>query len=423
MHFPGVLFSGIGKCSFFLAPVACALLSALNCMNPVPGREKASSASADAVPPVVEVRKGTIRKQLLLDGELRAVNSREIYATTTEEAKITYLPPEGSIAKPGDRLVELDSGTLLGKLKDVEEKIVAADNEITRTRSTHEGALREMDLELSRLWLAREQARVKAVVPVELVARREYQENQLALEKSRAEYQNQLSKIEQRKKEQAAEIQVKALEKEQLGVQLRKIRGNIDGMNIRAPAEGMVIYGDHWMERRKLQVGDVVWGGFPLVRLPDLRQMEVVARINEVDGPRIAVGQSARIRLDSFPEEEITGAVKEISQSAIKAGWMAKAKIFVATISLDRTLSGIMKPGMSTQISIVCDESRPLLLVPRSAVRFDRDSACILRLEGESRLREIAVTVVSGDASVFGVPDNGALKAGDRILSRWRASP
>jgi HlyD family secretion protein len=412
---------GTGVRSLFLLPGACVFLAALACLDHAPGSENSTPGSVQTgtTQTATEVRRGTIKKELLLDGELQAVKSREIYASTTEEAKITYLPPEGSLVKPGDRLVELDSGTLLGKSKDIEEKIVAADNEIIKTKSTQEGALREMELELSRLWLAREQARVKADVPVDLVARREYQEYQLALEKSRTEYQNQLSKIEQKKKEQEAEIQVKVIEKEQLGVQLRKVRANMDGMNIRAPSEGMVIYGDHWMERRKLQVGDVVWGGFPLVRLPDLRQMEVVARVNEVDGPRISVGQKAGVLLDSFPEKEITGSVTEISQSAIKAGWMAKAKVFVVTISLNRTLTDIMKPGMSTQISMVVDESQPLLLVPRSAVRFERESAGVVRLEGEKKTRQVAVTIVSGNPFVFGVADNGALREGDRILVRW----
>ncbi|HYK88117.1 MAG TPA: HlyD family efflux transporter periplasmic adaptor subunit [Acidobacteriota bacterium] len=366
-----------------------------------------------------EVRRGRVQKVLLFDGELRAVRSHAIFASTSEEAKITYLPPEGSIVKPGDRLVELDSGTLLEKIKDAEEKIVAADNEIIKTQSTQESTLREMEVELSRLWLAYEQARVKADVPPDLVARREYQENQLAKEKAKTEYDNQLTKIAQKKKEQAAEIQVKVIEKQKLEVQLNKIKSNLDGMNIKAPSEGMVIYTDHWNERRKLQIGDVVWGGFPIVQLPDLRQMEVVAQVNEVDGPKISIGQRAKIVLDSFPKIEIEGSVREISQTAIKASWMAKAKIFVIVFSLDNTVIEIMKPGMSAQVSVPLAESDPGLLVPRSAVKFEGESAVVSRIEGEKGRRAVAVTILSSDPYHYTVADNGALKRGDRILSRW----
>ena len=70
---------------------------------------------------VVQVARGDLKKLLLLDGELRAVSSRTIFSSSSEEVKITYLPPEGSLVKAGDRVVELDSGTILGKIKDVEE--------------------------------------------------------------------------------------------------------------------------------------------------------------------------------------------------------------------------------------------------------------------------------------------------------------
>lgn len=366
----------------------------------------------------VEVQRGSIKKTLLLDGELRAVRSRTIYSATTEDAKIVYLPPEGTVVKAGERVAELDSSTVLTKIKDNEEKIVAAESEIVRTRAQHEAALRDLEVELSKLWLAYEQAKLKAKVPAEVVPRREYQEAQLALEKSRTEYDNHLNKIEQKKKEQAAELQVKSIEKEKLQVQLDRARGNLDGMRIKAPTDGMIIYTDHWNERRKVQAGDVVWGGFPVVRLPDLTEMEVLAQVNEVDGPKLSVGNKAEVKLDSYPDTKITGQVKEISQTAIKASWMAKAKIFRVTIALDQTVMEIMKPGMSALVHIVTDETKPQLLVPRAAVKFDGISAQVTRLESDNARRVIAVTILAADAIDFLVANNGALKAGDRIAMK-----
>ena len=366
----------------------------------------------------VAVQRGSIKKTLLLDGELRAVRSRTIYSTTTEDAKIVYLPPEGTVVKAGERVAELDSSIVLTKIKDNEEKIVAAESEIVRTRAQHEAALRDLEVELSKLWLAYEQAKLKAKVPAEVVPRREYQEAQLTLEKSRTEYDNHLNKIEQKKKEQVAEIQVKTIEKEKLQVQLDRARGNLDGMRIKAPTDGMIIYTDHWNERRKVQVGDVVWGGFPVVRLPDLTEMEVLAQVNEVDGPKLSIGNHAEIKLDSYPDTKITGQVKEISQTAIKASWMAKAKIFRVTIALDQTVMEIMKPGMSAHVQIVTSETEPQLLVPRATVKFDGTTAQVTRLETDNARRPIAVTILAADAINFLIANNGALKAGDRIATK-----
>ncbi len=391
----------------------------LNTIQPSISADSPAPAPAPVTPDIAEVARGDIKKTLTIEGELRAVRSRTIFASTNEEAKITYMPPEGSLVKAGDRLVELDSTTILNNIKDSEEKLVAADNEIIQARSTHESALRDMEVELSRLWLAYEQAKVKARPPAELMPKRDYQENQFTLEKTRTEYENQLAKIENKKRENAAELQVKTIERDKLKVQLDQARSKLSGVNIRAPSDGMVIYTDHWMERRKIQVGDVVWGGFPLVNLPDLSEMEVVAQVNEVDGPRLSIGQKAKILLDSYPDIEITGSVKEIAQTAVKASWREKAKVFRVVISMDKTVTEIMKPGMSAQATIVIEEHTAQMLVPRSSVDFQKDSTTVMRIEGESK-RPVSVTIVAADPRFYAVADNGALKEGDRILSRWQ---
>lgn len=376
-----------------------------------------ASASGGRPAGAVEVTRGSTSKTLLLDGELRAVRSRTIFAAVADEAKITFLPPEGTVVKEGDRLVELDSTSIINKIKDSEERIIAAENEIIRMKSVHEGALQEMEVALSNLWLAFEEAKVKARVPDGLMSRRDHQERQLALSKAQTEYETQVAKIEKKKKEQEAEIQGKSVEKEKLSIQLNRAKNELAGVTVKAPSEGMVIYADHWYERRKLQIGDVVWGNFPLVRLPDLKDMEVISAVNEVDGPKISIGRKATILLDSYPDTEITGSVKEISQTAVRAGWMAKTKVFKVIISVDKTLS-IMKPGMSAQVWVPVAEQTDQLLVPRSAVKFEAGESNVARIEGEIE-RIVAVTVLAGDSKHYVIADNGALKAGDRILTRW----
>ena len=377
-----------------------------------------NGAANDADAAAIEVKRGSVKKVLLLDGELRAVRSRTIFGGSSwDEFKIVYMPPEGTVVKAGDLVLELDSTNTLNKIKDTDEKIVAAENEIVRVKSQHESALRDLEVELSKLWLTYEQAKLKAKVPNEVISRREFQDAQLALEKAKTEYENHLNKIEQKKKEQAAELQVKVIEKDKLKVQLDRAKSDLDEMKIKAPTDGMVLYNDHYNERRKLQIGDLVWPGWPVVQLPDLTEMEVLAQVNEVDGPRLSVGARAEVKLDSYPDKVITGKIMDISQTAIKANRMAKAKIFRVTISLDQTLMEIMKPGMSALVSVTIGETQPNLLVPRATVRFDGETAKVTRIESADARREVAVTVLAADGLNYLVADNGALKEGDRILA------
>ncbi len=378
-----------------------------------------ANTGADGGAAAIEVKRGSVKKVLLLDGELRAVRSRTIFGGSAwEDVKIVYMPPEGTVIKAGDLVLELDSTTTLNKIKDTDEKIVAAENEIVRVRSQHESALRDLEVELSKLWLTYEQAKLKATVPNEVVSRREYQEAQLALEKAKTEYENNLNKIAQKKKEQAAELQVKIIDKDKLQVQLDRAKGVLAGMKIKAPTEGMVLYNEHWNERRKLQIGDLVWPGWPVVQLPDLTEMEVFAQVNEVDGPRLSIGAHAEIKLDSYPDKAIAGKIKDVSETAIKASRMAKAKIFRVTISLDQTLMEIMKPGMSALVSVTIGETQPNLLVPRATVKFDGERALVTRIESADARREVAVTILAADGLNYLVADNGALNEGDSIMGK-----
>ena len=376
----------------------------------------ATSEQSVANAKAVAVERGEISKLLRLDGELRAVRSRTIFADMPDEAKITWMPDEGTLVKAGDRLVELDSTAVLTKIKDAEEKLIAAENEILRLTAQQEGQLRDFQVELSRFWLAFEKAKVEARLPADVVPRREYQEKQFVLDKAKTEYETQQAKIEQKKREFAAELLVKTIEKQKTEGQLAQAKIGLNRMQIKAPTEGMVLYSDHWNERRKLQVGDVVWGGLPIVTLPDLTEMEVVAQVNEVDGPKISVGNKVRIALDSYPQEVINGTVTDISQTAAKASWQAKAKVFTVVISLDKTLTEIMKPGMSAQLAIIVGNSGAQLLVPRSAVKFGSDGPTVTRVESLEQKRNVAVTILAADGVHYAVAANGALKEEDKLV-------
>lgn len=162
----------------------------------------------------------------------------------------------------------------------------------------------------------------------------------------------------------------------------------------------------------------MVWWGMPVVRLPDLKEMEVLAQVNEVDGPKLSVGLKAKVILDSYPEIEISGSIKEISQTAIRATRMAKTRIFRAAVSPDRTITEIMKPGMSAQVSVVIGETPRLLLVPRSAVRFENRLAVVMRLEKDNNRRPVAITILECDLIYFGIAEHGSLREGDSVVTR-----
>jgi multidrug efflux pump subunit AcrA (membrane-fusion protein) len=97
---------------------------------------------------------------------------------------------------------------------------------------------------------------------------------------------------------------------------------------------------------------------------------------------------------------------------------MAKAKVFMVVIALDKTATEIMKPGMSAQVTLALTDQSVQLLVPRSAVQFEGGSAQVLKLEGDNR-RAVAVTVISADPIHYAIAEEGLIKEGDRISGIW----
>ena len=91
------------------------------------GPALSNSKSAKSVPAPLEtgkagkpaayiVAKGQVIKELVLTGELKAERSTSIMAPNIRSSfsnTVTYLAPEGTIVKKGDRIVEFDDSSLL----------------------------------------------------------------------------------------------------------------------------------------------------------------------------------------------------------------------------------------------------------------------------------------------------------------------
>ena len=85
---------------------------------------------------------------------------------------------------------------------------------------------------------------------------------------------------------------------------LSAARRQLDATIIRAPIPGMVVLREEFVggQKRKPRVGDAVWQNQPLVYLPDVSSMIVKTRVREVDLHKIAVGMTATITLEAYPD-------------------------------------------------------------------------------------------------------------------------
>jgi HlyD family secretion protein len=199
---------------------------------------------------------------------------------------------------------------------------------------------------------------------------------------------------------------------------LEEAKTTLENMTIRAPAPGLVIYGDArnpW-EDRQVKVGESVYAGQALLTLPDLNEMLVVVAIHEADIARLRVGQRAFVNVETAREQTLEGKVVRIAPVAAQQNqrWSDGIKRFNVEVQLDENTQGIkLKPGLSGKVEILVDEVKGVLAVPQQAVFSQRGRFHAFRREGDRAVR-VPVEIEPGNSQYVVV--KSGLSESDSVL-------
>lgn len=171
----------------------------------------------------------------------------------------------------------------------------------------------------------------------------------------------------------ASEFSVKSAE-----AALKDARENLRKTTIYAPASGIVSKLN--VEKGERVVGTSQMAGTELMRIADLRTMEVRVFVNENDIVRVNLGDTAIIEVDSYSQqgEKFKGYVTSIANSA-KDAVSADAvtefeiKMRILNSSYQHLMQGKksvspFRPGMTASVEIITDTKENTLSVPLSAV-------------------------------------------------------
>lgn len=182
---------------------------------------------------------------------------------------------------------------------------------------------------------------------------------------------------------------------------------------VTARAPGLAVHSDVFDksgERRKLRVGDSVWGGTTVVTLPDLSHMVVHGRVPESEIHHLAPGERATIELDAFPGRKLTGVLRSIG--SVGASERNESRSFPVAISLDAS-DPRFRPGMVARCTIHGAPVKDALLLPVEAVHADENGsyAWLVSTFGGPRPRRVVV----GKTTARYAEVLEGLRAGDRV--------
>jgi HlyD family secretion protein len=115
-----------------------------------------------------------------------------------------------------------------------------------------------------------------------------------------------------------------------------------------------------------------------LLTIADMSVLETKVKVDETDVARIAIGDSAVIQIDAFPDTTFVGKVTKISNSAVKGVQTAQnadqAVDYEVTIQLLNTPSET-RPDFSATAKIITDTRRQALSIPIIALTVRENEA------------------------------------------------
>jgi len=331
-------------------------------------------------------RQGSLERRLVLTGTLEAVNNTVLHVPKTSEGRITlqWLADDGAGVGKGDPIAEFDPSPFSTTLESSRNQVLVARRTLNRLQKQAKAEAEEADIQRERTQAAFAKAELDASVPAALQSRQEYEKTQLALEQARAA----LLKAEEDRKAQrsASATRVKTQEQDLMAAKLELERAEeaLTVVSLAAPADGILVIADHPREGRRIQVGDTLWSGLTVAKIPDLSKIRVRAILWDVDDGSLTPGMKARCTLDAVPDRQFEGRVTSITPVAQEVRIFSLRRGFNVTIDLDQVDPDIARPGMSVHVDIALPSPDDEVLIPRSCLVFD-DGATFATLADGTR--------------------------------------
>lgn len=264
---------------------------------------------------------------------------------------ISFMAPEGRKVKAGMTILKFDPQQLVTQLRDKSNALNEKQKQLEKQEIIAREVVAELKLSQQEAVAELEKSRLKADIPVELLASRDYKENKLILKLSEVTLALRTEDLQKEQRVQDTEVNILKREIAVLESEVAQFQASVDAMTIRASSAGVVIY---TVDRRnnKHEVGDNVWMGRRVMELPDLSQLQVHLEVPERESARIAVGQTVRFVVDAAPDEQFYGEIIALASVIHTKSRNQPARVFDATVSMKDPDLSIMRPGMSVSAEI-----------------------------------------------------------------------
>jgi multidrug efflux pump subunit AcrA (membrane-fusion protein) len=360
-----------------------------------------------------EVKEGPMSVNINAPGELLARRSEKIKgpdglrSVGLYQVTIANLVPEGTVVKQGEFIASLDRTELDGKIKESQAEIDKITTQLDQAKIDTAIEMRSLRDQLINVrYSLKEKEITLELSKYEPEAIK--QQARLDLERSQREMSQLENKLILSKEKSIAKIEEINASFRQQQFRLDRLLELQNQMTVMAPKGGMVIYARDWNGKRG--PGSQVSAWDPVIaELPDLTEMITKVYINEVDITKVLPGQKAKVSIDAFPGKEFPGTV--LTKANI--GEQVRnfdTKVFEVVVLLE-SIDSLLRPAMTTGISILVDSIPNSLQVPLEAIQVDSVSFVYLKTKTGFTKQE----VVTGPSNDLSICIAAGLQKGDQV--------
>jgi len=355
------------------AVVLCAVVGVVAAV-----RRASPTAGADDVP-TGRVKRGDLDMKVFVTGELRASHSEMLTAPPIGGGalQITHLLHTGTAVKKGDLVMEFDPTEQHFKLDQNRSELQQAEQEITKAKADAAVVAAQDKVALLKARYDVRRAELD-VQKNELVSTIDARKNDLALDQAKRVLAELEQDVKSRSASNRAAISLAEEKRNKAKLAMDQAQGNIDKMRVVAPMDGLVALEKNegaaggfffsGMSLPEYREGDQVEPGRTVGQIVDAKEIELSAKVGELERNNIKEGQPVDLQLYAFPGSTFHGTVKTVGGANTRRMWDDDTSTkFEVTIKL-ATTDPRMRPGLTAHISINGDPRKDVLYVPRQAL-------------------------------------------------------
>jgi multidrug resistance efflux pump len=192
----------------------------------------------------------------------------------------------------------------------------------------------------------------------EVVSRIDAEKNQENLEDAKAAFHQLKETFDLKRNAAKAAIRILEIQRDRARETMVHSQANADEMRIVSPIDGVVVRDTIWRSgsRGEVQEGDHIDPGQGFLQVIDPSAMQVRVLANQVDFLRLQAGQTAKVRLDAYPDLVFNAVMGDRAPIAQGGSFSDKLRTFVVLFPIQGSDAKLM-PDLSASVDVTEQDS------------------------------------------------------------------